>query len=223
MPNGYAVVFVRILDSSLAANHEARYVFEDFLLLADEKGIVNLHFQALSKRTGTPTDFLKRAIASLEAPDPDSRDPQNDGRRLIRLYPAREWGWRIVNWAKYWDAFVQLCRQENLVAPYTRTLAPVGPSQRRPSTLDDVLTKAAFIGMAEDDARDWFRDMEICGWAKVDGTPFGNWPREMTIHRDRLREQRTRTPGLALPKRSISRQTNDEALRRLNEIKNRTT
>ena len=37
----------------------------------------------------------------LEAPDPASRDPEEEGRRLLRLDPHRDWGWTIVNWEKY--------------------------------------------------------------------------------------------------------------------------
>ena len=41
--------------------------------------------------------------------------------------------------------------------------------------------------MLPQDARDWYRDCEACGWSRADGRPYDNWRREMTYHRDRLR------------------------------------
>ena len=45
-------------------------------------------------------------------------------------------------------------------------------------------------GWDASEASRWYSDMEAGGWAKVDGTPFGNWPREMSIARDRAKEQK---------------------------------
>lgn len=68
--------------------------------------------------------------------------------------------------------------------------------QGRPSDVGAVVSLGATIGVSEADCRDWHRDMEAAGWAKVDGTPFGNWQRELCMHRDRLRESRARQfPG----------------------------
>ncbi len=80
------------------------------------------------------------------------------------------------------------------------------------------------VGVLEQDCRDWFRDMEACGWAKVDGTPFGNWRRELTIHRDRLRERKHREStlpnGMPRPTKSKSsvQQNLDEAEKRMKEL-----
>lgn len=69
----------------------------------------------------------------------------------------------------------------------------------RPANVEEVIGVGAVCGVSEQDCRDWHRDMEACGWAKVDGTPFGNWKRELTIHRDRLRERQARQSGTAKP------------------------
>jgi len=63
----------------------------------------------------------------------------------------------------------------------------------KPRSIEDVIARGAMIGVPESDCRAWFTDMEACGWAKVDGTPFGNWPRELVIHRDRMRQRPTNT------------------------------
>lgn len=79
-----------------------RHVFEDLLKLADYKtGIVDVTRQALSRKLNIPIDVLNRELEKLESPDPASRDPDHDGRRIERLDEHRDWGWRILNWQKY--------------------------------------------------------------------------------------------------------------------------
>ena len=96
----YARVFTQILDSSIAENYQVRHVFEDLLKLADD-GIVDMTRQAIARRTNMPLDIVNDGIAILETPDPESRDPEEGGRRILRLDAPRDWGWRIVNWSKY--------------------------------------------------------------------------------------------------------------------------
>ena len=96
----YARVFTQILHSSLADDWRTRHIFEDFLKLANN-GIVDMTRKAVSRVTNVPLDEINRAIAILEAPDPDSRDPDHEGRRLARIDTHRDWGWIILNWDKY--------------------------------------------------------------------------------------------------------------------------
>lgn len=97
----YARIFLQILDSSLADDWQTRHVFEDLLKLASSEGVVDMTHTAISRRTNVPLDIVERAISSLEAPDPISRDPQEGGRRIVRLDAHRTWGWRIVNFDRY--------------------------------------------------------------------------------------------------------------------------
>jgi hypothetical protein len=70
--------------------------------MADKNGHIDLTYQAISALTGWPIDLLKQAIAELTEPDPDSRHPGEDGRRLVLLDPEnRQWGWRVVNHGPY--------------------------------------------------------------------------------------------------------------------------
>ena len=96
----YSRIFTQILDSSLAEDWQARHVFEDILKLSND-GILDMTRDALCRRTNVPRDVVDRALAILEAPDAASRDPSEDGRRIVRLDEHRDWGWRIVNWEKY--------------------------------------------------------------------------------------------------------------------------
>lgn len=101
MPQLYARVFLQILDSSLADDWQTRHVFEDLLKLSNMDGVVDMTREAISRRTNTPQAVVDRALNMLEAPDPRSRDPEEGGRRIIRLDDHRDWGWRIVNFQKY--------------------------------------------------------------------------------------------------------------------------
>lgn len=96
----YARVFTQILDSSLSENWMARHVFEDMFKLADD-GVLDITREAFARRTNVPLDVINDAIAYLESPDPKSRDSQHQGRRILRIDEHRDWGWVIVNWAKY--------------------------------------------------------------------------------------------------------------------------
>lgn len=96
----YARVFTTILDSSLAEDWQTRHVFEDLLKLADD-GVVDMTRQAIARRTNVPLEIVNAAIKVLEGRDPASRDPAEDGRRIVRLDEHRDWGWSIVNWNKY--------------------------------------------------------------------------------------------------------------------------
>lgn len=101
MPQLYSRVFLQILDSSLANDWQARFVFEDFLKLANEDGVVDMTHEAVARRTNVPMETVRHGIGILESPDPGSRNADEGGRRIVRLDDHREWGWRIVNWSRY--------------------------------------------------------------------------------------------------------------------------
>lgn len=97
----YAKVFSQIYDSSIAENYLTRLVFTDLLTLADINGVVDMTREAIARRTNVPLDMVCAAIAELEAPDPKSRTPDEDGRRIARLDQHRDWGWLIVNYQRF--------------------------------------------------------------------------------------------------------------------------
>lgn len=126
----YSRVFLQILDSSIAEDFTTRHVFEDFLKLADHKtGTVDMTRQALARRLNIPLETLNAAIARLESPDPSSRDPEFQGRRLERLDDHRDWGWRVLNWLKY-DAIRTRADVAIRVARHRRNVAISEADQR---------------------------------------------------------------------------------------------
>lgn len=111
----YVKLFEQILDSSIAENYKTRLVFEDMLLLANSKGVVDITREAISRRTNVPIEIINDAILELEKPDPQSRRPDHEGRRLIKLDEHRNWGWIIVNFEYYRNI-----RNENERSEYMR-------------------------------------------------------------------------------------------------------
>jgi hypothetical protein len=97
----YAKVFATMYDGTLAGDWRALVTFQQFLVLCDQQGVVDMTPQAISARTGIPMEILEPGITSLEQPDQFSRTPDCEGRRIERLDTHRPWGWRIVNYRKY--------------------------------------------------------------------------------------------------------------------------
>lgn len=77
------------------------YIFMCLLALCDAEGVIDITWDALSRRLNCSMGDLKVAIYRLEQPDPYSRSSENEGRRLIPVSPDRDWGWVIVNYKKY--------------------------------------------------------------------------------------------------------------------------
>jgi hypothetical protein len=132
----FAKVFAQILDSSLAEDYRVRLVFEDFLKLSDSKGIVDMTPQSIARRTNVPLEIVTTGIAALESPDPSSRTPDEEGRRIVRMDAHRTWGWRIVNFEKYRQSaskeMLRLGEAERKKA--YREKFPHSPSNKKQST-----------------------------------------------------------------------------------------
>ena len=97
----YAKVFAQILDSSIADDYQLRHFFTDMLVLADINGVVDMTPTAIAARTRIPVEKVTVFLAQLEAPDAESRSPESEGRRIVRLDKHRTWGWIIVNYDKF--------------------------------------------------------------------------------------------------------------------------
>lgn len=99
---GYTPVFDSVYHGTLCGRWPTLPVWLTILPMADKHGHIDLTHQAISALTGWPIDLLKQAIAELMEPDPDSRHPGEDGRRMVLLDPEnRQWGWRVVNHGPY--------------------------------------------------------------------------------------------------------------------------
>ncbi len=108
----YGKVFARLFDGTLHGKFEAAATFMAMIAIADQDGVVDLTLTALTSRTGWPADVIEKGIRELEADDPYSRTPDEDGRRIMRLRDNTEWGWRIVNYGKYRGIRNEVARRE---------------------------------------------------------------------------------------------------------------
>lgn len=97
----FAKIFASLYDGSLRGRGIEISVFVNLLTRANRHGEVDRHFRAIAEDIGATMDEVKAAIEYLESPDPESRSPEEDGRRIARLDEHRAWGWKIVNYEKY--------------------------------------------------------------------------------------------------------------------------
>ena len=108
----YGKIFEQIYDGSLRMNWKAMITFQQMIVLCDDVGVVDMTPDAIHFRTGIPLEIIKDGILDLEKPDPQSRTPDKEGRRIERLDDHRDWGWRIVNHKYYRDLISKKDRQE---------------------------------------------------------------------------------------------------------------
>lgn len=97
----YVKLFSSLYQGTLRGRSDEILVFTNLLAYADQHGIVDKHFKAIADETGLNQERVEAAIAQLELPDPESRSPEMNGCRIIKLDEHRIWGWKIVNYGKY--------------------------------------------------------------------------------------------------------------------------
>jgi len=97
----YAKLFASLYQGTLRGQPDEILVFTNLLAHCDSTGHVDKHPKAISEETGLSISRVQDALFFLESPDPESRSPEEEGRRIIRLDEHRSWGWRIVNHGKY--------------------------------------------------------------------------------------------------------------------------
>lgn len=97
----YAKIFRSMYDGTLRGKAHELLVFTNMLASCDRDGCVDKHPRAIADEVGLTVEQVQAALATLEAPDPESRSPEHDGRRIVRLDTHRAWGWLLVNFAKY--------------------------------------------------------------------------------------------------------------------------
>ena len=97
----YGKLFTSLYQGTLRGCSDEILVFTNLIAHADAHGHVDKHYRAIAEETGIDVDRVKAALANLEAPDPESRSPEEEGRRIVPIDEHRAWGWRIVNYPKY--------------------------------------------------------------------------------------------------------------------------
>lgn len=102
----YGTIHDSIFESSLLVGRGpdeifTAYVFMGLITIADASDDVLDRREVLCAKLNVSRETLDRAISELEAPDPRSSSPEQEGRRITRLHDNRDWGWHIVNRNRY--------------------------------------------------------------------------------------------------------------------------
>lgn len=95
----YNKLFTKILDSSIWLESDGtRLVWLTLLAAMDQDGFCEYaSVPNLAHRARVTLEAAQQAVDILEAPDPYSADPDNDGRRIERV----DGGWIVLNAVKY--------------------------------------------------------------------------------------------------------------------------
>jgi hypothetical protein len=110
--SGYSKLFGAMWQGSLYGHFEASAVFMVLLSLCDAQGVVDRTPEAIAGTTGWPLEFICKGIEELGKPDPRSRTPDEEGRRIIPLDAHRNWGWRLTNYDHYRQEMRSIDRRE---------------------------------------------------------------------------------------------------------------
>lgn len=134
----YNKLFTKILDSSVWLEADTtRIIWFTLLAAMDEDGFAPFaSVRNLAHRARVQEEAGQLAVDRLESPDPDSSDPENEGRRIERV-PG---GWMVLNGPKYRDLVTREVIKEKTrlrVAKHRREKrgetecnAPVTPTKR---------------------------------------------------------------------------------------------
>jgi len=97
----YGKIFDCMYEGTLYGHWEAIVTLQQMLVLCNSEGVIDMTPQAISARTSIPLEIIIKGIDILSEPDPYSRTPGEDGKRIVLMDVHRPWGWLIVNHAKY--------------------------------------------------------------------------------------------------------------------------
>lgn len=94
----FTKLFASITESTVWCEPDAtRLAWITMLAMADSRGRVWASIPGLANRARISVDSTRDAIATFLSPDPDSRTPDHEGRRIEPM----DGGWRLLNHEKY--------------------------------------------------------------------------------------------------------------------------
>lgn len=95
---GFTKLFSTILNSTIWGEPDhIRLVWITMLALSDQYGRVQASVPGVAHQARVSVEQARGAIKVLESPDPDSRTPEHEGRRIVKM----DGGWRLLNYTKY--------------------------------------------------------------------------------------------------------------------------
>lgn len=97
----YGKLFQSLYQGTMRGEADMILVFSNLLAFKDRDQFVDKHPRCIAEEVGIPEERVRAALERLEAPDPESRTEDHEGKRLLRMDEHRNWGWFIVNGEKY--------------------------------------------------------------------------------------------------------------------------
>ena len=130
----YTKLFAKILDSSIWVEpHPTRIAWITLLAAMDEDGFCQFAgIKNLAMRAVISVEEAKSAVSLLESPDPDSSDPDHEGRRIERV-PG---GWMVLNAKKY----SELAKREHMKEQTRERVAKFRARNARVTKRNDSVT-----------------------------------------------------------------------------------
>ena len=142
--SGYTKLFNSILASTIwRADDKTRIVWITLLAMADRHGIAEGSVPGLADFARVSVQDARMALATLSAPDEDSRSQEHDGRRI----EAVDGGWRLLNHTKYRAKLGQDERRE-----YLKLKQREYRRQRASTNVNNVSDKLTVLTQAEAEA-----------------------------------------------------------------------
>jgi len=112
--SGWTKLFSSIVTSSIWCEDDPTLrVWIAMLALADADGVVEGSVPGFANLARVKVEQMRAAVDKLSAPDPDSRTPDHEGRRIEPIGG----GWRILNYGQYREKAQE---KEGSRAPYMR-------------------------------------------------------------------------------------------------------
>lgn len=95
---GWTKLFSSIVTSSVWCEDDKTFrAWIALLALSDKEGIVEGSLPGLASLCRLTVPEMSAALKKLAAPDPHSRSPEYEGRRIEQI----EGGWKVLNYEKY--------------------------------------------------------------------------------------------------------------------------
>lgn len=201
----YGKIFTSIYEGTLYGKWEALVTFQQLIVLCDADGIVDMTPHAISARTSIPLKIIKKGLEILSTPDPYSRTPDQEGRRIELIDAHRPWGWHLVNHTKYQhmqDAEtlrsqtrerVRKHRESRRLSSDSVTVTDGNARKRHTDTDTDTDTKSKNKAQAPFVLPDWIPEVHWQAWlearTKARKTPTDYAKRLAVLKLDNLREQ----------------------------------
>jgi hypothetical protein len=129
MADHYVKLWASILQSSIWSQSLAtRVVWITMIAMADEHGFVGASVDGIARMANVTTEEAKQAITEFLAPDPYSRNQENEGRRIC-VVPR---GWHVLNHKHFRDM-----RDKEARRAYERLRKAEQRARKRPGHVPD--------------------------------------------------------------------------------------